>query len=169
MKTRMFNKIKSKMKLYLDENQLIILDETLRSVFEDFDIVKSEGDFTLKESKENSILLMNFLASKHVEGCSDRTITYYHATIDKMLDVVNKKIEFITTDDLRNYLSDYRDNNSASKTTIDNIRRVLSSFFSWLEDEDYILKNPVRRIHKIKTKKVVKEVLSDEHFEVLRG
>ena len=112
---------------------------------------------------------MNFLASKHVEGCSDRTITYYHATIDKMLDVVNKKIEFITTDDLRNYLSDYRDNNSASKTTIDNIRRVLSSFFSWLEDEDYILKNPVRRIHKIKTKKVVKEVLSDEHFEVLRG
>ena len=81
---------------------------------------------------------------------------------------VNKKIEFITTDDLRKYLTDYRDGNNASKTTIDNVRRVLSSFFSWLEDEDYILKNPVRRIHKIKTKKVVKEVLSDENFEVLR-
>ena len=156
------------MKLYLDENQLIILDETLRSIFKDFDIVKSESEFTVKESKENSILLMNFLASKHVEGCSERTIIYYHTTIEKMLRIINKKIEFITTDDLRKYLADYRKQNGASKTTVDNVRRVLSSFFSWLEDEDYILKNPVRRIHKIKTKKVVKEVLSDEHFEVLR-
>ena len=168
MKSKIINKIKSKMKLYLDENQLIILDETLKSIFKDYDIVKSETEFTLKESKENSILLMNFLASKHVEGCSERTITYYHTTIEKMLNVINKKIEFITTDDLRKYLVDYRKNNEASKTTVDNIRRVLSSFFSWLEDEDYILKNPVRRIHKIKTKKVVKEVLSDENFEVLR-
>ena len=111
---------------------------------------------------------MNFLASKHVEGCSERTIMYYHSTIDKMLNVVNKKIEFISTDDLRKYLADYKDNNNASKTTIDNVRRVLSSFFSWLEDEDYILKNPVRRIRKIKTKKVVKEVISDENFEILR-
>jgi len=111
---------------------------------------------------------MNFLASKHVEGCSERTITYYHSTIEKMLGCINKKIEFITTDDLRKYLADYRKMNGASKNTVDNVRRVLSSFFSWLEDEDYILKNPVRRIHKIKTKKVVKEVLSDENFEVLR-
>lgn len=168
MKTRMFNKIKSKMRLYLDENQLVILDETLRNIFKDYDIVKSEGEFTVKESKENSTLLKNFLASKHIEGCSDRTIAYYHTTIDKMLDSISKKIEFITTDDLRSYLTYYKDNNNASKSTIDNIRRVLSSFFSWLEDEDYILKNPVRRIHKIKTKKVVKEVLSDENFEVLR-
>ena len=135
------------MKLYLDENQMVILDETLRNIFEEYDIIKNEEEFTLKESKENSILLMNFLASKHVEGCSERTIVYYHTTIDKMLNTINKKIEFIT---------------------VDNIRRVLSSFFNWLEDEDYILKNPVRRIHKIKTRKVVKEVLSDENFEILR-
>ena len=162
------NKVKSKMKLYLDENQLIILDETLRNVFKDYDVVKNEGDFTLKEAEENSTLLNNFLASKHVEGCSENTIVYYNATIRKMLDSLNKKIEFITTDDLRKYLADYKKNNNASKSTIDNIRRILSSFFSWLEDEDYILKNPVRRIHKIKTKKVVKEVLSDENFEILR-
>lgn len=168
MKTRIINKIKSKMKLFLDDNQMVILDETLRNIFKDYEINKSECDFTLKESKENSILLMNFLASKHVEGCSDRTITYYHSTIEKMLELINKKIEYITTDDLRRYLADYRKINGASKTTIDNIRRVLSSFFSWLEDEDYILKNPVRRIHKIKTRKVVKEVLSDENFEILR-
>ena len=168
MKSRIINKIKSKMKLYLDENQLVILDETLRNVIKDFDLVEAKCEFDVKQSQENSILLMNFLASKHVEGCSERTIRYYHSTIDKMLNVVNKKIEFISTDDLRKYLADYKDNNNASKTTIDNVRRVLSSFFSWLEDEDYILKNPVRRIRKIKTKKVVKEVISDENFEILR-
>lgn len=168
MKSRIINKIKSKMKLYLDENQLVILDETLRNVLKDFDLVEAKCEFDVKQSQENSILLMNFLASKHVEGCSERTIMYYHSTIDKMLNVVNKKIEFISTDDLRKYLADYKDNNNASKTTIDNVRRVLSSFFSWLEDEDYILKNPVRRICKIKTKKVVKEVISDENFEILR-
>ena len=168
MKSRIINKIKSKMRLYLDENQLVILDETLRNVLKDFDLVEAKCEFDVKQSQENSILLMNFLASKHVEGCSERTIRYYHSTIDKMLNVVNKKIEFISTDDLRKYLADYKDNNNASKTTIDNVRRVLSSFFSWLEDEDYILKNPVRRIRKIKTKKVVKEVISDENFEILR-
>ena len=168
MKSRIINKIKSKMKLYLDENQLVILDETLRNVLKDFDLVEAKCEFDVNQSQENSILLMNFLASKHVECCSERTIMYYHSTIDKMLNVVNKKIEFISTDDLRKYLADYKDNNNASKTTIDNVRRVLSSFFSWLEDEDYILKNPVRRIRKIKTKKVVKEVISDENFEILR-
>lgn len=168
MKTRIINKIKSKMKLYLDETQLVILDETLRNILKDYELAETKSEFTIKESKENSILLMNFLASKHVEGCSDRTISYYHTTIAKMLESINKKIEYITTDDLRKYLADYRKVNGASKTTVDNVRRVLSSFFSWLEDEDYILKNPVRRIHKIKTKKVVKEVISDENFEILR-
>ena len=92
----------------------------------------------------------------------------YKNTIVKMLDEVNLKIENIATDDLRKYLSDYKNQSNVSKSTIDNIRRVLSSFFSWLEDEDYIVKNPVRRIHRIKTKNAVKEVLSDENFEVLR-
>lgn len=156
------------MKLYLDENQLLILDETLRKILDDFDIVECETEMTIKESKENSALLINFLASKHIEGCSERTILYYRSTIEKMLETINKRIEYITTDDLRKYLTDYKNSTNASKTTVDNVRRVLSSFFSWLEDEDYILKNPIRRIRKIKTRKVVKEVLSDENFEVLR-
>lgn len=156
------------MKLYLDENQLLILDETLRKILDDFDIVECETEMTVKESKENSALLINFLASKHIEGCSERTILYYRSTIEKMLETINKRVEYITTDDLRKYLTDYKNSSNASKTTVDNVRRVLSSFFSWLEDEDYILKNPIRRIRKIKTRKVVKEVLSDENFEVLR-
>ena len=168
MKSRIINKINSKMKLYLDENQLLILDETLRKILDDFDIVECETEMTVKESKENSALLINFLASKHIEGCSERTILYYRSTIEKMLEIINKRVEYITTDDLRKYLTDYKNSSNASKTTVDNVRRVLFSFFSWLEDEDYILKNPIRRIRKIKTRKVVKEVLSDENFEVLR-
>ena len=156
------------MKPYLNENQLTKLFETLNLTLNEFDIIKKDKILSIEESKENQDLLRNFLSAKQVEGCSERTIDYYKTTILKMLKKINLKIENITTNDLRNYLFDYKKYNNASKTTIDNIRRVLSSFFSWLEDEDYILKNPVRRIHKIKTKKVVKVVISDENFEVLR-
>ena len=156
------------MKPYLNENQIVELNNVLNIILNDFEVIKSEDYLTIAESKKNQDLLDNFLSAKQVEGCSDRTITYYRTTVLKMLDSLNLNVENITTDDLRKYLADYKNNTNASKTTIDNIRRVLSSFFSWLEDEDYIFKNPVRRIHKIKTKKVVKEVLSDESFEILR-
>ena len=102
------------------------------------------------ETKENHELLLSFLSAKEIEGCSQKTITYYKNTIMGMLNSINSRIEDITTDDLRKYLSDYKNESNASKSTIDNIRRVLSSFFSRLEDENYILKNPVRRIHRIK-------------------
>ena len=168
LKAKLINSIKIKMKPFLKKNQINELNEILKSTLKEYDLIKKNKKLTISESKENQELLDNFLSSKQVEGCSERTIDYYKTTINKMLDCVNLKIESITTDDLRKYLSDYKNQTDASKTTIDNIRRVLSSFFSWLEDEDYILKNPIRRIHKIKTRKVVKEVLSDEHFEVLR-
>ena len=168
MKTLLINSIKTKMKPHLNEIQISELNKTLKLVLTDFKVVKIDSELTFDESKENQDLLSNFLAAKQIEGCSERTIGYYRTTILKMLDAINLKIHNITTDDLRKYLADYREINGASKTTIDNIRRVLSSFFRWLEDEDYILKNPVRRIHKIKTRKVVKEVLSDENFEILR-
>jgi site-specific recombinase XerD len=134
----------------------------------DFEVFKKDNNLSVDESKENQELLMSFLSAKQIEGCSEKTIDYYRNTIFKMLESVNLKIESITTDDLRKYLADYKNQSNASKSMIDNIRRVLSSFFSWLEDEGHISKNPVRRIHRIKTKRVVKEVLSDENFEVLR-
>ena len=109
-----------------------------------------------------------FLSAKSVEGCSDRTLNYYQTTIDNMLNEIGKDLKRIDTDDLRNYLTNYQKINNCSKVTIDNIRRILSSFFSWLEDEDYIIKSPIRRIHKIKTSKVVRETYSDEVLERLR-
>lgn len=168
MKKKLVNNVQNQMKSVLDENQLKKLKEILNKSLENFDLIKKDKILSLHESKENNTLLLNFLSAKQVEGCSDRTIAYYKTTIMKMLEKIKKKIEYITTDDLRRYLSDYKEETNATKVTIDNIRRVLSSFFSWLEDEDYIMKNPVRRIHKIKMGRVVKEVFTDENFEILR-
>ena len=109
-----------------------------------------------------------YIAAKRVEGCSDKTLHYYEASITNALNSIFKPVKQITTDDLRLYLDTYQQRNNAGKVTIDNIRRVLSSFFSWLEDEDYILKSPVRRIHKVKTGKTVKETYTDEALEIMR-
>ena len=168
MKKQLINSIKNSMKPHLNKKQMNELTNSLNNILNKFEVIKINKKLTINETKENQELLKSFLAAKEIEGCSQRTISYYKSTIVKMLDSLDLKIETITTEDLREYLADYKNNSNSSKSTIDNIRRVLSSFFTWLEDEDYILKNPVRRIHKIKTKKVVKEVLSDENFEILR-
>jgi len=116
----------------------------------------------------NDNYLSMFLNAKKIEGCSERTLAYYKTTVEKLLDDVNDPIRKVTTDDIREYLANYQSINDCSKTTIDNIRRNISSFFTWLEEEDYIIKSPMRRIHKIKTTKTVKEVISDEEIEKMR-
>ena len=110
----------------------------------------------------------SWLAAKRVEGCSDRTLAYYETTIRAMLDAVGKPVRRIATDDLRAYLDGYRDRHGAGKVTVDNVRRVLSSFFAWLESEDLIVKSPVRRIHRVRTGQTVKETYSDEALERMR-
>lgn len=116
----------------------------------------------------NQDFLKMFLAAKNIEGCSERTIQYYKTTVEKMIETVEMPIRKITTEEIRQYLSDYQKINNCSKVTVDNVRRNISSFFSWLEEEDYILKSPMKRIHKIKTKQPVKEIISDEAIEKLR-
>ncbi len=118
--------------------------------------------------QENKNFLNMFLSAKNIEGCSNKTIKYYKDILLKFLFYINKPIQEITTDDIRLYFSFYKENSNCNAVTMDNIRRVFSSFFAWLEDEDYILKSPVRRIHRVKTATVVKETLSDESIEKLR-
>lgn len=120
------------------------------------------------DSLSNYNYLSMFLNAKKIEGCSDRTISYYETTIAKLLSNFSEPIRKITTDEIRGYLANYQTINNCSKVTIDNVRRNISSFFTWLEEEDYIIKSPMRRIHKIKTVKMVKEVISDEEIEKLR-
>lgn len=131
-------------------------------------IARLTADQAEPEEIDNISYMDMFLTAKRIEGCSNRTIEYYKSTIKTMLEKVNIPIRKMTTEMLREYLSQYQEVNNCGKVTIDNVRRNLSSFFSWLEEEDHILKSPVRRIHKIKTKKVVKEVISDENLELLR-
>ncbi len=116
----------------------------------------------------NSEYMKLFLNAKRIEGCSERTLQYYKVTIEHMLQKLSTPIRKMTTDEIRTYLVDYQNIGHCSKVTVDNIRRNISSFFSWLEEEDYILKSPMKRIHKIKTRKVVKDVISDESMEKMR-
>ena len=120
------------------------------------------------EKEEKANLLSLFISAKRVEGCSEKSLRYYESTIRNMLDVIDKPERQITTENLRGYLDNYQKRGTVSKVTLDNVRRILSSFFSWLEDEDYIVKSPVRRIHKVKTGKTVKETYSDESLELMR-
>ena len=152
--------IMNEMSEYLSISQMKKLQEVMLKVFAE----KSEE----KRSIPNDEYLKMFLAAKRIEGCSERTIQYYEVTIAKMLSKVIIPIRRIATEDMRAYLSDYQKINDCSKVTVDNVRRNISSFFSWLEEENYILKSPMRRIHKIKTNQQVKEIVSDEDIERLR-
>lgn len=160
MKAQVIEQIELQMLPYLDEGQMQILHTTLIAVVPD----KREE---VTEKKQTDYVQI-FLAAKRVEGCSDKTIRYYESTIRNVLTAVNKLPDQATTEDIRLYLDEYQQKSKASKVTIDNIRRILSSFFSWLEDEDYIVKSPVRRIHKVKTCKTVKETYTDEALELMR-
>lgn len=150
----------------LDNIQMKALHKALIEGFKGVSVVYESNEVELSNKKKNYCDM--FISSKRVEGCSEKSLKYYKSTIENMLNVLGKEIKHITTEDLREYLSNYYENSSCGKVTIDNIRRILSSFFSWLEDENYILKSPVRRIHKIKTGKVIKETYTDEHLEIMR-
>ncbi len=166
MKENLIREIEQAMLPYLDNAQMKQLQNALNRVLWNKQI--TIADPSVVDEPEDFGLLDMFLSSKKVEGCSNKTLRYYRVTIDKMLTTLNIGVTHITTDDLRRYLAEYEQESGCSKANIDNIRRILSSFFSWLEDENYILKSPVRRIHKIKTTKPVKETYTDEALEIMR-
>ena len=155
------------MKGFLCEDQLLRLREVIQVALKEFSIDPVLTDCE-RQLKDNEQVLNVFLSTKKVEGCTEKTIEYYSATLQKMLLGVGKGIAEISTNDIRQYLSDFKEMRGSSKVTIDNIRRIFSSFFSWLEDEDYITKNPVRRIHRVRADSLVKEIISDESMEILR-
>ena len=164
MKQNLITDVIQGMLPYLNNAQTERLQEVLQYTLFDYEVTKIKKDEELSEQN----LVESFLSAKRIEGCSEKTLKYYNATIQSMLDGIGKSIKYIVTDDIRCYLTEYQAKKKSSKVTIDNIRRILSSFFSWLEDEDYILKSPVRRIHKVKTGTNIKETYSDEALELMR-
>lgn len=167
MKDRLITQIQASMAPMLNSEQLEELRRVLTNALHGVEVTEKKAPEPT-EAKENGGLLDVFIAAKRIEGCSEKSLKYYDSTVRQMLAGVGKPVREISTDDLRGYLAKYQKERGSSKVTIDNIRRIFSSFFGWLEDEDYILKSPVRRIHKVKTDKPIKETFSDEGLELLR-
>ena len=159
MKRQIITDVVQQMLPHLDNAQLKQLQKVLECTLFGCDITKQEEKET---TNDNPKLIDSFISAKRIEGCSEKTLKYYRTTIETMELAIDKSIRHIQTEDLRSYLTGYQSKNQSSRVTIDNIRRILSSFFSWLEDEDYILKSPVRRIHKVKTATNIKETYTDE-------
>ena len=165
MKQQIISDVMQQMLPHLDNVQLKELQKVLEYTLFGCEITKQEEKET---ANDNPKLVDDFVAAKRIEGCSEKTLKYYRTTIEAMATSIDKNIRHIQTEDLRSYLTDYQSKHQSSRVTIDNIRRILSSFFSWLEDEDYILKSPVRRIHKVKTVTNIKETYTDEELEKMR-
>lgn len=164
MKQKIMEGIVQQMLPYLNNVQLQKLQEVLEYSFYNYEISSK-----VEETEDDSQKLIDaFVYAKRIEGCSEKTLKYYRTTIEAMTEVINKGVRHMQTDDLRAYLTEYQEKHGSCRVTIDNIRRILSSFFSWLEDEDHILKSPVRRIHKVKTATNIKETYTDEELEKMR-
>ena len=164
MKERLISQVQQQMLPYLNNEQLSKLRAAMEYCLHGLEI--TETDQPQEQELPNAVAA--FIAAKRIEGCSEKTLTYYRKTIEAMTAGIGKTPQQITTDDIRQYLTAYQVQRKSSKVTIDNIRRILATFYSWLEDEDYIVKSPVRRIHKVKTAKVIKDTYTDEALELMR-
>lgn len=165
MKQQIITDVVQQMLPHLDNAQLKQLQKVLEHALFGCEITRQDDK---EATNDNPKLVDDFVAAKRIEGCSEKTLKYYRTTIDAMVASIDKSLRHMQTEDLRTYLTDYQSKNQSSRVTIDNIRRILSSFFTWLEDEDYILKSPVRRIHKVKTASNIKETYTDEELEKMR-
>lgn len=165
MRKELIADVMQRMLPYLDNAQMKQLEQAMENVLQNYEITGINTGFA---EEDNKTLLDAFLSSKRIEGCSEKTLKYYRTTLETMLASLEKNVRRVFTEDLRTYLTEYQNRNQCSKVSIDNIRRILSSFFAWLEDEDYIVKSPVRRIHKVKTATCIKETYTDENLERMR-
>lgn len=166
MTQQIISEIQQKMLPYLTNEQMLRLGDALAASLSRLTLVEAVSAPMDKQKDRDYVEA--FLTAKRIEGCSEKTLGYYRATITAMLASIDKTPQQIVTDDLRHYLTEYQLTRHSSRVTIDNIRRILSSFFSWLEDEDHIIKSPVRRIHKVKTTKTIKDTYTDEALELMR-
>lgn len=164
MKEQLITEVQQQMLPYLNNEQLRKLRAAMEFCLHGVEVTQTDQ----QQVQEQNDVTAVFIAAKRIEGCSEKTLAYYRKTIEAMTATVGKPVQRITTDDIRQYLTAYQVQRKSSKVTIDNIRRILATFYSWLEDEDYILKSPVRRIHKVKTAKVIKETYTDEALELMR-
>lgn len=165
MKEILIDEVLHAMYEHLDRGQRKTLRATMEKALYLYEVTVRDTDEVRYES---DLLVTKFIEAKRIEGCSSKTLHYYEKSIRTMLAHVQKEVVHTTTEDLRSYLTSYQERGGLSRVTVDNVRRILSSFFAWLEDEDYIVKSPVRRIHRVKTAENIKATYSDEELEEMR-
>ena len=133
MKQELITEVMQQMLLYLDNAQLKQLKQVMEQTLFHYEVTGAK----VKPEEDNSNdLIAMFIAAKRIEGCSEKTLKYYRTTIDAMVSSLGKSVRHILTEDLRTYLTEYQSKNQSSRVTIDNIRRILSSFFSWLDQDE---------------------------------
>ena len=164
MKGEIVSEVVQQLLPFLDNVGVKKLQEVLEHTLFYYEVTASAAE----REDDSDELVSAFLSAKRIEGCSEKTLKYYQTTIEAMYSTVGKSLRRVTTEDLRSYLTEYQKRKNLSRVTVDNVRRILSSLFAWLEDEDYILKSPVRRIHKVKTASNIKETYTDESLELMR-
>ena len=165
MKQQLIADVLQRMQGCMDNSQMHRLKQVMEQTLFGYEVTSNTAQ---SQEDDNREFIELFITAKRIEGCSEKTLKYYRTTIDAMVSAIGKSVRHILTEDLRAYLTAYQSERQSGRVTIDNIRRILSSFFAWLEDEDYILKSPVRRIHKVKTASSIKETYSDEELERMR-
>ncbi|RHO63365.1 integrase [Parabacteroides sp. AF48-14] len=147
------------------ENISIIL-EALSYVLKDYDLTKKETAIVLYDDTDKTIY-QKFFVAKAVEGLSPNSLTYYGTILSCFLNKVGKHIKEITTEDVRLYLA-YKKIEKSSDNTLNNIRRVMNSFFNWCVEEELIGRNPVSRIKGVRQVKKIRNPLSEDEMEKLR-
>ena len=157
-------------KLRLSTEDIKSVRNSLYIGLRDYSLTKiTNTDIVVSNESEDEEALRMFFISKRVAGCTDRTLKYYQLTIEAFLMFIQKPIKDIGTNDTRYYLAVKKERDRNSDVNINNIRRVLSSFFGWLLREEYIPKNPMLRIDVIRVEKRKKKAFTDIEIERLRA
>ena len=154
------------MKHSLNQRELSELNRVLITHLMDVEIIGRELPYEEDFRKENERLMGLFIDAKRLEGRSKNTIAYYQHMIVRLCDFLDKPILLMTTQDIRQFL--LHCHSTMKPVSVNNVKRIYSSFFQWLENEEYILKSPVKRIGNIKVDKVIKKPFSITETEKLR-
>lgn len=168
MEERLRSELLLMMSAELSKEQMEKLGDALTVLFQSYHVEQKSHEVGFYDNS-NERLKKKFIASLRLEGKSEQTLDQYELAINLLFLDVDKRVEDMVTNDIRYHLAMYQQKRKVSKSTIDNKRRNLSSFFAWLTREEYIEKNPMLRIKKIKTEKVVRKPFNDNEIERIKN
>jgi len=151
---------------HFDDSQLRTIENTLHLNLRDCDLIRKNEETALTtDINPDARAFQMFFVAKKIEGLSKKSLEYYTIILRQFFCVINKPLATITTDDVRYFIATKQ---SLSLTSVNNMRHVLLSFFTWLCNEEYIQKNPVLKIKNIKQPKILKRPFSQTEIEELR-